>query len=88
MERLADNEERNYALISKVKGAFIYPAFVVSAMFVMGVLMIWFVMPQLNNLFDQSETELPLVTKVVMGISGVLSGYWWFILIFCLSRSE
>jgi len=82
LERLADNEERNYALISKVRGAFVYPVFVVVVMLVMGILMVVFVVPQLATLFEQSEAELPLITRMLMGFAGVVTGYWWFIIIF------
>ncbi|MDO8512709.1 MAG: type II secretion system F family protein [bacterium] len=84
LERLADNEERNYSLISKVRGALIYPAFVISAMLVMGLLMVVFVIPQLTGLFDQSDVELPFITKVLMGSSTVIGTYWWFILLFII----
>lgn len=82
LERLADSEERNYATISKVRGALIYPAFVIAAMIVMGILMFMFVIPQLLNLFENSEAEIPLLTKVVIAIANFLNSYWWFILIF------
>jgi type IV pilus assembly protein PilC len=82
LERLADNEERNYALISKVRGAFIYPAFVIVVMFIMGILMVVFVVPQLATLFEQSDVQLPLMTRMLMGFAGIVTNYWWFILIF------
>jgi len=82
LERLADSEERNYSLISKVKGALIYPAFVIVAMLIMGLLMVVFVIPQLTGFFDQSGVELPLVTRILIGTSAVVAGYWWFILLF------
>jgi type IV pilus assembly protein PilC len=84
LERLADNEERNYSLISKVRGALIYPGFVISAMLVMGLLMVIFVIPQLTSLFNQSEAELPFITKVLIGVSAVVGSYWWFILLFII----
>lgn len=82
LERLADNEERNYTLISKVRGAFIYPIFVVVVMFIMGILMVVFVVPQLSSLFEESDVQLPLVTRMLLGFSGIVVNYWWFILIF------
>jgi type II secretory pathway component PulF len=69
-------------LISKVKGALIYPAFVIVAMLIMGLLMVVFVIPQLTGFFDQSGVELPLVTRILIGTSAVVAGYWWFILLF------
>lgn len=87
LERLADNEERNYTLISKVRGALVYPAFVISAMLVMGLLMVVFVIPQLTGLFAQSDVQLPIITKILIGLSGVVGAYWWFILLFLIVAS-
>jgi len=82
LERLADNEERNYALLSKVRGAFVYPIFVTVVMFIMGILMVVFVVPQLATLFEESDVELPLLTRMLMGFAGVVTSYWWFMLLF------
>jgi type IV pilus assembly protein PilC len=82
LEQLADHEERDYELIRKVRGAFIYPIFVVSVMIVLGAVMMIFVLPQLVTLFAESGVQLPWTTRLLIGISGFATSYWWFILIF------
>jgi general secretion pathway protein F len=81
LERLADLQERQAAIRSKVTTALAYPivlAFVAS--FVVMALMIW-VVPKVVEQFDTVGQTLPLLTRIVMGISGFLASYWWAILI-------
>jgi general secretion pathway protein F len=81
LERLADLQERQAAIRSKVTSAMAYPivlAFVAS--FVVMALMIW-VVPKVVEQFDTVGQTLPLLTRIVMAISGFLAGYWWAILI-------
>jgi general secretion pathway protein F len=81
LERLADLQERQAAIRSKVTSAMAYPivlAFVAS--FVVMALMIW-VVPKVVEQFDSVGQTLPLLTRIVMAISGFLAGYWWAILI-------
>ncbi len=81
LERLADLQERQAVIRGKVTTALAYPiilAFVAS--FVVMALMIW-VVPKVVEQFDTIGQELPLITRIVMGISGFLAGYWWAILI-------
>jgi type IV pilus assembly protein PilC len=76
---LADQEEKDYDLNSKIKGAMTYPAFILSAMVVIGVLMMIFVIPKLTVTLTQYGAELPLVTRLLIGTSDALRNYWWLI---------
>ena len=81
LERLADLQERQAAMRGKVTTALAYPivlAFVAS--FVVMALMIW-VVPKVVEQFDTIGQKLPLITRIVMGISGFLASYWWALLI-------
>ncbi|MBA3896906.1 MAG: type II secretion system inner membrane protein GspF [Sphingomonadaceae bacterium] len=81
LERLAGLLERQAALRSKLITALAYPiVLALVAMFVVGALMI-FVVPKVVDQFDTVGQKLPLLTRVVIGVSGVLAGYWWAILI-------
>jgi type IV pilus assembly protein PilC len=61
--------ERGEALIRKVKGAMIYPAIVISAIVVVGVLMMIFVVPTLTATFVSLKVKVPLATRVITAIS-------------------
>ncbi len=84
LRQVADHEERDYELLSKTRSAFIYPAFVLGAMVIMGILMVTFVLPQLVGVFKESNVDLPLITRMLIGLSGFLTDYWWFVLGFIL----
>jgi type IV pilus assembly protein PilC len=66
--------EREADLKSKTKGAMIYPAVIVSAMVIVGVLMAIFVLPKLTGIFKEFDSELPLMTRVVINVSDFMAG--------------
>jgi len=78
---LADQEEKEYDLVSKVRGAMMYPAFIISGMVVVGVILMVFVIPKLTAVLIESGATLPLTTRILIGTSKFAQGYWWLILI-------
>jgi type IV pilus assembly protein PilC len=77
LQRLATYVEKAVKLKSAVKSALIYPVSVISiAMLVVGALL-KFVVPIFANLFQQLDVELPLPTKIVMGLSAFVASFWW-----------
>lgn len=90
---LADYLDRTYQVVSKVKNALIYPAFVISTFIGVMVLMLTVVIPQIAQILIDSGQELPIYTKIVIWLSNFMSnnfillailagsaygGYWWF----------
>ena len=81
MERLSDLMERQAIMRSKVLTAIAYPSVLATfAVFVVAALMI-FVVPKVVEQFDTVGQALPLLTRIVMGLSAFLAAYWWFLLI-------
>ncbi|HUQ46653.1 MAG TPA: type II secretion system F family protein [Gemmatimonadaceae bacterium] len=78
--RLATFMEKNDALIRKVKGAMIYPGVIMSVAFVAVTVLLIFVIPVFENLFSSAGLALPLPTRIVMGASRFLKGYWYVVL--------
>jgi len=76
---LADYLEKQYYLMSRVRGAMIYPAFILSAFIVVGTLMMIMVVPQLMSFVSESGGEIPLTTKILIAFSGFLSNWWWLL---------
>ncbi|MBI5467312.1 MAG: type II secretion system F family protein [Candidatus Kerfeldbacteria bacterium] len=70
--------KKDHQLISKVKGAMTYPIVVIFAMIGAGIAMIVFVIPKLMTIFTESNTQLPLPTRILIGISNLLQhqGIW------------
>ena len=81
---LANEMEKDYDMVSKMRGAMIYPAFVFSGMFVVGVVMMVFVVPKLTNVLAETGAELPFATKILISVSSVMQNYWWLILFFVI----
>lgn len=78
---LADEMEKDYDMMSKIKGAMIYPVFVLAGLSAVGVVMMVYVVPKLTDILTESGAELPLATRVLIGISGALTSYWWLIIL-------
>jgi type IV pilus assembly protein PilC len=75
--RLATFLEKNDALIRKIKGAMIYPAVIFSVAGIAVVILLIFVIPTFQNMFETAGVQLPMPTRVVIGMSSFLKGYWW-----------
>src|SRR3989449_9765904 len=78
--RLATFLEKNDALVRKVKGAMIYPAVIMSVAAIAVVTLLIFVIPVFENMFSSVGLALPLPTRIVIGASRFLKGYWWVVL--------
>ncbi len=78
--RLATFLEKNDALIRKVKSAMIYPAVIMSVAAIAITVLLIFVIPVFQSMFASVNMELPLPTRVVIGLSEFLIGYWWAII--------
>ena len=72
---LADHLEREYYLISKVRGAMAYPIFILSAFVIVGVLVMVMVIPQLTAILLETGQELPLSTRIVIAVSDFLRNH-------------
>ena len=77
---LADHLEREYHLVSRLRGAMIYPSLVIMVASVVLLLMIFFVIPQLTKVFQEAGQPLPIVTQLVIGLSLFLRK-WGFLFI-------
>jgi type IV pilus assembly protein PilC len=78
--RLATFMEKNDALIRKVKGAMIYPGVIMTVAAIAVTVLLIFVIPVFENLFASAGLALPLPTRIVMGASRFLKGYWYVVL--------
>jgi type IV pilus assembly protein PilC len=81
LQRLAVYVEKAVKLRAAVKSALIYPVSVVSLAFlIVGALLKW-VVPVFANLFVGLNVDLPLPTRIVMGLSKFVGQFWWFFFI-------
>lgn len=81
LERLANQQEKDAEILSKVRGAMIYPAVVIAVMIVVVGFMIVKVLPQVEILYEGLPgANLPLVTRILLGVSHFTIKYWWVVL--------
>ncbi|MCL5775361.1 MAG: type II secretion system F family protein [Patescibacteria group bacterium] len=78
---LAEQLEKDYELKSKVKSAMTYPAFVVVALLIVGVLMFKFVLPKLTSVLEEQGGDLPAVSKGLIVFTRFFDQYWWLVII-------
>lgn len=77
--RLADNLEKQHEFGSRVKGALIYPIIIVVGMVAVTAVMMIFVIPKLLSLYSDFGAEMPLPTRILIGISDFFVKYWFII---------
>ena len=74
--RLADDLEKQQEFKGKVKGALIYPEIIVTGMVIVAVIMMIFVVPKLTSLYSEFNADLPMPTRILMGISDAVIKFW------------
>jgi type IV pilus assembly protein PilC len=79
--RLATFLEKNDALVRKVKGAMVYPGVIITVACVAIAVLLIFVIPTFQTMFASANLELPLPTRIVIGMSNFLIHFWWAILL-------
>lgn len=77
---LADYIEKQARLSSKVTSALIYPAFMIVAFVIAAAVMLIVFIPSMRPLFEEAGIELPLFTRILLGMSDVLAD-WWFAIV-------
>lgn len=78
---LADQQEKDYELKSKVKGAMTYPTFVLCALVVVGLFMFKFVLPNLTAVLIEQGGSLPPVTLALIAMTKFFNVFWWLVLL-------
>lgn len=81
---LANQLEKEHDLLRKVRGALVYPAVIVVAMLGIGVVMMIYVVPQITKIFTDMNVELPILTKFIIALSGLLVNYWLLTILFLI----
>jgi type IV pilus assembly protein PilC len=81
LQRLATYVEKAVRLKAAVRSALIYPVAVVGIAGIIVAALLKFVVPIFANLFSGLGVALPLPTRMVIGLSGFISTFWWLILL-------
>ena len=79
LDKVATYKERVEAIKSKIKKALFYPAAVITVAFIITAILMIFVIPQFQELFQGFGADLPAPTLMVIAISKIFQEYWWAI---------
>ncbi len=82
LERIANQQEKDADIVSKVRGAMIYPIIVLFVMMAVVTFMVVKVLPQVENIYSSLPgASLPLPTRVLLFVSHVITHFWWLVII-------
>lgn len=84
--RLASQEEKQAALMAKIRGAFTYPLVVLAVLIGVMVLMITMVLPQVGQMYTDLKKPLPFLTSILLGMSAIFVKFWYiFVMLLVLA---
>ena len=81
LDRVATYNEKIEAIKSKIKSAMLYPAIVLVVATIVTLLLLLFVIPQFETLFQGVGADLPSLTRFIVNISEWMQEWWWVFLI-------
>jgi len=81
LDQLSNNMQRSEDFKAKVKSAMLYPAIVLVAMFIVSLIMVFFVMPQMAQLYSEFEADLPLTTSLMINGSEFIRIHWYLLIL-------
>ena len=85
LKRLADQEEKDAAMMSKIKGALVYPGIILCVIIAVLAFMMIAVVPQVKNLYEDMGKELPGLTQFLVNLTDFFGNFWWLVLIVVLA---
>lgn len=78
---MADYLERSFELTSRARNALIYPAFVISTLIIVLIVMMVYVVPQMTSILTETGQEIPIYTRILIGLSNFFHDFGIFVLI-------
>ncbi|MFA5163031.1 MAG: type II secretion system F family protein [Patescibacteria group bacterium] len=78
---LADEMEKNYDMVSKIRGAMIYPLFIICGLIGVGIILMIYVIPNLTAILTETDIALPWSTRAVIGLSNFLRHFSWLVVL-------
>jgi type IV pilus assembly protein PilC len=81
LERIANQQEKDAAILSKIRGALIYPVIVLLVIVAVLVFMLTTVLPQVGGLYKDLHKDLPTLTQILLNISSFITHFWYIVLV-------
>lgn len=81
LKRLADQQEKDANMMSKIRGAMTYPAIVLLVIVVVIIFMMVAVVPEVENLYHDLGEDVPTMTQILINASNFVMNFWWLVLV-------
>ncbi|TWP17307.1 type II secretion system F family protein [TM7 phylum sp. oral taxon 352] len=81
LKRLAAQQEKDADMMSKIRGAMMYPSIVLVVIILVIGFMLFTVVPQVEGLYRDLNKELPFVTLAMIKVSNFFSSLWWLVIL-------
>lgn len=81
LERLATYKEKTDSLKAKIKKALVYPLTIITVAIVITSIILIYIIPQFESLFNGYGAQLPYLTREVVNLSKIMQNYWWLLLL-------
>lgn len=85
LDRLAGYLEKQYDLKKKVQSTMAYPITLLIVIIAVVIFLMVTIIPSFSEMFAQFDSELPSITKIMLGVSTVVQKYWWFVLLIVIA---
>lgn len=81
LERIANQQEKDAAIVGKIRSALIYPVIVLFVIIAVLIFMLTTVLPQVAGLYSDLHKPLPLLTSILAAVSTFIFHFWWLMII-------
>ena len=77
LKRVASQQEKDAAMVSKIRGAMTYPAIVLAVIMGVMLFMLLVVVPQVEKLYSDMHKTLPFLTAALIAVAKFTASFWW-----------
>lgn len=81
LKRIAAQQEKDAAMLSKIRGAMTYPIIVLVVILLVVGFMLFTVVPQVEKLYKDMHQSLPFITQLLVGIAHFFINFWWVVVL-------
>jgi type IV pilus assembly protein PilC len=81
LSRFLDYQKRVEAIRAKIRSASFYPLMLTSAAVIVVMFLLFFVVPSFTKIYADANVELPLMTRMLIGVADLLGRYWYLLLL-------
>jgi type IV pilus assembly protein PilC len=81
LQRVAAQQEKDAAVVSRIRGALTYPVIVLFVIAGVMAFMLFTVVPQVEKLYEDLHKPLPILTQIMVNMANFATSFWWLVII-------